>query len=93
MKLMGAVGAWLGPTDAIWLGIYAGVAGGVLALGVSLATGYLRQAVSNVWLLLKYWAVVGPRPLDELTLASGSGPRLAYAVPILVGTVVTIWLR
>lgn len=93
VKLMGALGAWLGPADVVWLGLYAGVAGGVLALGVSIATGYLRQALANVWLLLKHWAVVGPRPLDEVTLARGSGPRLAYAVPILVGTVATIWLR
>lgn len=93
VKLMGALGAWLGPQQAIWLGLYTGVAGGALALGVSAAAGYLRQAVANVWLLLKHWAVVGPKPLDEFTLAKGSGPRLAYAVPILVGTVMTIWLR
>jgi prepilin peptidase CpaA len=93
VKLMGALGAWLGPADAIWLGLYSGVAGGVLALGVSAAAGYLRQALSNVWLLLKHWTVMGPRPLDEFTLAGSAGPRLAYAVPIFVGTVVTIWLR
>ncbi len=93
VKLMGALGAWLGPAQALWLGLYAGVAGGILAVGVSAASGYLRQALSNVWLLLKHWTVVGPRPLDEFTLAKGTGPRLAYAIPILVGTVVTIWVR
>lgn len=93
VKLMGALGAWLGPTAAVGLGLYAGVAGGLLAIGVAASTGYLRQALSNVWLILKHWMVVGPRPLDEFTLAKGSGPRVAYALPILVGTVVTIWLR
>ena len=31
VKLLGALGAWLGPSDAMWLGIYTGVAGGVIA--------------------------------------------------------------
>jgi prepilin peptidase CpaA len=93
VKLLGALGAWLGPTDAVWLALYSGVAGLVLALGLSLATGYLRQAVTNILLLLTHWRVNGLRPLAELTLADGNGPRFAYAVPILAGTMVTLWLR
>ena len=93
MKLLGAVGAWLGPTDALWVGLYTGVAGLILALAVSLATGYLRTAVTNVVVLLVFWRVNGVRPLPELTLEHARGPRLAYALLILAGTVSTIWLR
>src|SRR5262245_28945235 len=46
VKLLAAIGAWLGPAGAIWVALYAGVAGGVMAIGVALATGYLRRAVS-----------------------------------------------
>ena len=29
----------------------------------------------------------------ELTLADHRGPRLPYAIPIAVGTLVTLWLK
>jgi prepilin peptidase CpaA len=93
VKLLGALGAWLGPIDAIWLALYTGIAGGVIALVVATMRGYLRQACGNVGLLLMYWRLAGIRPMAELTLESSDGPRLAYAVPILAGTMATVWLR
>jgi prepilin peptidase CpaA len=41
VKLLGAIGAWLGPMNAVWVGLYAGAAGGVLAIFVALTKGYL----------------------------------------------------
>jgi prepilin peptidase CpaA len=93
VKLVGALGAWLGPGDTFWLAMYTGIAGAVMALIVAARHGYLRRAVSNMWLMLTHWRVNGLRPLPELTLATGHGPRLAYAAPILVGTIVMLWLR
>jgi prepilin peptidase CpaA len=93
VKLLGALGAWLGPVDAAWLGLYTGIAGGAIALMVAARHGYLRQAYRNIWILLLYWRVLGVRPMAELTLESGNGPRLAYAAPIFAGTVATLWLR
>ena len=93
VKLVGALGAWLGPVDTFWLAMYTGMSGAVVALVVSAWHGYLSTALSNVWLLLAHWRVNGVRPVPELTLETSRGPRLAYAVPILVGTVVMLWLR
>jgi prepilin peptidase CpaA len=93
VKLLGAIGAWLGPMNALWVGLYAGAAGGVLAIFVALTKGYLFQAVGNVGVLLAYWRLNGVKPLPEITLEHSRGPRLAYAVPILAGTMVTLWLR
>jgi prepilin peptidase CpaA len=93
VKLVGALGAWLGPGDTFWLAMYTGIAGAVMALIVSAWHGYLRRAVSNMWLLLTHWRVSGLRPLPELMLTTSRGPRLAYAAPILVGTIVTLWLQ
>jgi len=93
VKLLGAIGAWLGPMNALWVGLYAGAAGGVLAIFVALTKGYLFQAVGNVGTMLAYWRLNGVRPLPEITLEHSRGPRLAYAVPILAGTMVTLWLR
>jgi prepilin peptidase CpaA len=93
VKLLGAMGAWLGPRETLWVALYASMAGGVMALIVALATGYLGRAVTNLRLLLTYWQVAGIRPLPELTLKNGHAPRLPYAVPIAAGLLVTLWLH
>jgi len=93
VKLLGALGAWCGPGPAVWLALYTGIAGGVLALGVALQRGYLRTALKNMWLLFMHWRVAGLRPLGEVSLSGGESPRLAYAVPILIGTAMMIWLQ
>ena len=94
VKLLGAIGAWLGAAAVVWVGLFSGIAGGVLAVIVALFSGYLKQALRNVWGLLLYWRVVGLRPQPELTLSAGpNAPRLAYAVPMLAGLMVTLWFR
>ena len=96
VKLMGALGAWLGPSDAFWLVLYTGIAGGVMALVVAGWRGYLKQAYHNVVSLLLFWQANGIRPMPGLTLETTTArerPRLAYALPILAGTVVTCWPR
>jgi prepilin peptidase CpaA len=93
VKLLAARGAWLGVTDVFWLALYTGVAGGVLALLVALAHGYTGRAAQNIWLLLCHWRVSGLRALPEITIQESKAPKLAYAVPILIGTIGVIWFR
>ena len=85
VKLIACLGAWLGPGAAMWLALYAAMAGGVMGLSVALATGYLRQAIANVSLLFLFWQTEGIQPLPELTLGEARGPRLPYALPIAAG--------
>lgn len=93
VKLVAALGAWLGPLGAVQVAIAAALAGGLVAIVVMLRARYLRTALQNLRLLFLHWGVNGMSPLPELTLASGTGPRLAYAVPILLGTLGVLWLR
>jgi prepilin peptidase CpaA len=93
VKLLAALGAWLGPADALWLVLYTGVAGGVMAVAVSARYGYLGTALQNVKLLLCHWQVAGIKALPEITLEGSGGPKLAYAFPILMGLVTSVWLR
>jgi prepilin peptidase CpaA len=93
VKLVAALGAWLGPSHTFWLAIYAGLAGGAIGLMVAIAHGYLRTALSNVFTMFFYWSAVGLKTVPGLTLESSTSPRVAYAIPILIGTVVTLWLR
>ena len=43
VKLLGAVGAWLGPVAAVWVALYSGIAGGVMGLLVAGFSGYLAR--------------------------------------------------
>jgi prepilin peptidase CpaA len=92
VKLLAALGAWIGPQQVVWLAVYTGIAGGVLGIWTAAAHGYLKTAMRNVLGALRYWGTVGFKPVPGLTLESGDAPRLAYALPILAGTVVTLWL-
>jgi prepilin peptidase CpaA len=93
VKLLAALGAWLGPGDAIWLALYTGVAGGVMALAVSAIYGYLGTALQNIKLLLCHWRVAGITAVPGITLENSNGPKLAYAFPILMGMVAITWLQ
>jgi prepilin peptidase CpaA len=91
VKLLAALGAWIGPQDVVWLAVYSGIAGGVLGVWAAAANGYLKTALRNVWGALTFWGTVGLKPVPGLTLESAGAPRLAYAVPILAGMLVTLW--
>ena len=93
VKLLAAMGAWVGPGDAVWIALYAAVAGGIFAVIVTLAAGYFGEMVRNLWMLLMFWRVTGVQPHPDMTLRTGRGPRLPYAIPILAGAVAELWLR
>jgi prepilin peptidase CpaA len=93
VKLMAAVGAWIGALPILNVALYGSVAGGVLAVIVALRRSYLRQALTNVKMLLTYWWVEGIKPFPSLTLESKDTLRLPYALAIAAGLAVTIWQR
>jgi prepilin peptidase CpaA len=93
VKLLAALGAWMGPGHTVWLALFAALAGGPLALVVAIWRGYGRELFSNIWSLLMFWRIAGIQPHPTLTLDSASSPRLPYAIPIAVGLVATLWLR
>jgi prepilin peptidase CpaA len=91
VKLMAAIGVWVGWQPALNVALYGALAGGVLAIVVAMWQGYLRQALRNIRALLSYWRLEGIKPLPELTLEAGKGLRLPYALPIMAGLMVTLW--
>jgi len=93
VKLLAALGAWLLPASTIWLALFAAAAGGPLAIGVALGSGYMKKALSNVWGLLTFWRVEGLKPHPTLNLDTAGAPRLPYSLPIAAGLVLTLWLR
>ena len=93
VKLLAALGAWLGPLPVLWVAIYASLAGGVLGLALAISKGYLRTAIANIGAIGWHWVYVGVRPVPGITLDNQTRLRLPYAIPIFIGTVVTLWLR
>jgi hypothetical protein len=77
----------------LYIGFYSTLAGGVFAVVVALKARYLRQALANLKFLGTFWLTVGVMPVDGVTLDHQGSPRLAYAVPMLAGLLVTLWLQ
>jgi prepilin peptidase CpaA len=92
VKLMGALGAWLGTSMIFGVAFYTTLAGGVLALALLVRYRYGGQAARNLWLLFTHWRVFGITPLDSLTLETSAGPKLPYALPIATGVALAFWL-
>jgi prepilin peptidase CpaA len=92
VKLLGALGAWVGASAVLGVAFYTALAGGVLAIGLMVRHRYGGQAIRNLWLLLTHWRVFGVRPVDAVTLDTSTGPKLPYALPTAVGLALAYWL-
>jgi prepilin peptidase CpaA len=88
VKLMGAVGAIVGPAN--WFGIFilTSILGGVAAVGLLLAKGRLRRTFLNVGYMLKEIAFLRPPYLksEELDVKSAKAVTLPHGVMIAVGS-------
>lgn len=86
---MAMIGAFVGPGAMLWITLYVLIAGGVLAIGVSLLRGRMMQVVDNLKLtmLLKMAKSPGWRlPIDAT--AATTVNKLPYGVAIASGTIV-----
>lgn len=95
VKLMGMVGAFLGPVDLIGAVIATFIAGGVMALVVALWSKQLVNMLQNVKLMLFSGLLrmnAGQLPtMNDLPVSVG---KLPYAVAIMVGTLgYLVWQR
>lgn len=92
VKLLGAIGAWVGAEQVVWVALYSCIAGGLVALVMVAAAGRFRQTAAGLFVMFAHWQVKGPSSVPGMTLKDSTGPRLAYAIPIALGTMVTLWL-
>ena len=93
VKLLAAIGAWLGPLDVFYAALYTGIAGAALAIVIMYTHRCARQTLSNLNMLLLHWRVAGVTTLAPLTLETSTSPKLAYALPMMIGTVMAAWLH
>lgn len=90
VKLMAAVGSFLGPMPTLGAALLTFVAGGVLSLVVALWSRSLMRVLANLWLmgmLALSDRSSGLSRRDVLTTG-----RLPYALAIVIGTALQFWL-
>jgi prepilin peptidase CpaA len=90
VKLMAAVGAWFAFPHAVVAALFSFIAGGVVAVVVAARRGILRHTLWNTaWLaawVMRPGAVAGsPPPV--------SGVRLPFALAVLAGAIVGLWIK
>jgi prepilin peptidase CpaA len=93
VKLLAAMGAWLGPALVVWVALYGAIAGGVVAIPLLLMRKRLRATLVNVWGLLAHWRTSGLKPHPVVTLENPEAVRMPYALPLALGALATLWLR
>lgn len=88
VKLMAAVGAWLGPELALQALVVGILAGGAMAVGVIALRGAWRQSSANLGLIMAKFSNSRTAFSDFASVDSLSGGRgaLPYAIPLSVGS-------
>jgi prepilin peptidase CpaA len=87
VKLLGAVGAFMGPERLAGAGLLIGLVGGVIALMDAIRRGTLRRVLMNTLHLVIGWISPGRSDLPT-TLTSPSAMTIPYGVPIALGALV-----
>ena len=90
VKLMAAVGAWLGLAQGLLATLAALIAGGVIALFVAVRRGVLRRSLWGA-AMLGSWAAT--RGLTTAPPPVTTGVRFPFAFAVLAGAVTALWVR
>lgn len=93
VKLIAAEGCLLGLPNAGVLLACTGICGGILAVGLAVSRGRLRQTLGNVLALTVHHSRYGLMPHPELNVLNQSTLRLPYALAIAGGSILTIYLQ
>lgn len=87
VKLMGAIGLWLGWPSIIATVLYVTAVGGIMALLAAIYHGSLTRLFKNI-----YWALVGLAVGGNATIDAkdSAAPALPYGVSIVLGTLLAM---
>jgi prepilin peptidase CpaA len=90
VKLMAAVGCFVGLSPLPLVVIATAIAGAVSAIVVSVYNGCLRETLRNVGALMLHHGRRGLTPHPELNLGNTGTLRLPFALPIAAGCLFTL---
>jgi prepilin peptidase CpaA len=86
VKLMAAIGAWVGASQLLIAIVLTGLVGGVIALCWALSAGFLGELLSGSGDLMFGWKQRGLKPHPELVLSNPRARKMPYAPAIAIGT-------
>ena len=94
VKLMAAVGAFVGWSMALKIALLTCVAGGVMSVLYIVVKGRVRQAWDNICMIMLPMLMrkTGVK-LDAVDVSAQSVGRIPYAVAIAVGTAIALYLK
>jgi prepilin peptidase CpaA len=85
VKLMAAIGVFLGPGQVFRAFLYAALAGGAMALAIAARRGLLTDTLLGTTRL-----VTAPAATRDAIVAPGRGNRFPYGPAIAAGTLITV---
>ena len=93
VKLLAAIGAWIGPGQLVVALVLTGIVGGVMALFWAIAGGFVGELFSGTSELLFSIRKRGLRPHPDLVLNNPLTRKMPYAPAIAIGTIVSFFSR
>jgi len=91
VKLLAAIGAWIGPSQLILAVVITGIAGGVMAVCWATFGGFLGEMFSGSSDLVFGLPKRGLRPHPELVLGNPLARKMPYAPAIAIGTLISFF--
>ncbi len=91
VKLFAAIGAWIGPQQLLLALVLTGIAGGIMAIGWSIAGGFLGKLLEDTSDLIVGVAMRGLRPDPALNLNNPQKRSMPYAPAIAIGTLISFF--
>lgn len=91
VKLCAAIGAWVGPQQLVFVLVFMGLAGGLMAFAWALWGGFLGESMSGTADLIFGLRKRGLRPHTTLVLSNPTARKMPYAPAIAVGAILSFF--
>lgn len=86
VKIMAAIGAFVGPHEVIGVLLATAICGGVLAIAYAVYRGRMISTLKNVGSVLRFHAWAGVQAHPEVNLDNPAALRMPYGLAIALGT-------
>jgi len=86
VKIMAAIGSFVGPRQAVDILLATAICGGILAIGYALYRRRMISTLKNVGSVLRFHAWAGVQAHPELNLDNPAALRMPYGLAIALGT-------
>jgi prepilin peptidase CpaA len=93
VKLVAAIGAWIGPHQLFLATLITAMAGGIIVLIWATFGGFLGELGQSTGNLVLGFGKRGVRPNPEFVLANPKKRKIPYAPAIAIGTLISFFAR